>query len=98
MLGNAPFSFVIPELPAEIRFLRREGNLELYKGGELGDRVERAVRTHSGPIFLMFPDHPDYPIDPLRGATSLGLEYDEDRCFMLDHNRRHFPIKVCRVQ
>ena len=52
--GGAPMSYVIPEFPAGVRFLRPDSNLGLRKNHLMMKKITNTVRGHSGPIYLLF--------------------------------------------
>ena len=92
-LGGQPHSFVIPEFPPGVRFLRPEGNLRLREQDDLMKQVRRALSTHEGPLFVLYTEN-DRILDLERSAKRYSLAIDSTHCFSLQTNIQ-VPIKVC---
>jgi hypothetical protein len=85
MLGGAPMSYVIPELPSGPRFLRPEGNLSLREGDGLMARIRSALEVHAGPVLILF-DARDPDVDLAESSHRFGLSADEAACRTLETN------------
>lgn len=82
MLGWAPISYVIPEFPANVRFLRPEGNLKLTPEDELLKRMQANIQAHDGPIFLLY-DSADMYVQPGLMLKDLGLTTNPKSCIRI---------------
>jgi len=47
-----PFGYVLPSLPAEMRFIRLDSTM-LHERARLRDEVDALLRQHAGPIYLL---------------------------------------------
>jgi len=95
MLGWHPMAYVIPELPADLAYVRPGGNLRLTPRHGLHREMVRRVRDAKGAVYVMYGGS-DRPAEMLTWARSIGLTYDPTRCarLLIDPPDN---IRVCRA-
>ena len=83
--GGAPMAYVIPEFPSGTRFVRPDGNLGLKGDTLMMKRIASIVRSHTGPIHLLFSSAKQE--DALRSALqNFGLTTSTSHCTELKSN------------
>jgi len=96
MLGWHPMAYVIPQLPADLAYVRPGGNLRLTPRHGLYRAIEARIRDAEAGLYVMHGGS-DRPADMLARARELGLGYDPRQCVRL---RLDPPdnIRVCRAE
>lgn len=99
MLGRAPMSYVIPQFPANYRFVRPEGNL--FGGERIKFRnspffftIKDFLEKHNGNIYILFDKNENIELEP--GLERLGLDPNIQDCFLLVLNTPD-QLKFCRL-
>lgn len=93
ILGGSPLSFVIPEFPPAVRFLRPEGNLHLRDDDGFMKEIKTTIAEHGGPLYVMYFGR-ERRIRLEKSANRYHINIDSTRCFPLKTN---IPgqIKMC---
>jgi len=96
MLGGHAMAYVIPELSADLAYVRPGGNLRLTPRHGLHLQVESRIRSAEGALYVMYGGS-DRSTEMLSQAREVGLTYDPKQCVRL---RIDPPdnIRVCRAE
>jgi len=80
MGGYAPTSFLVPEFPDGVRFLRPQSNFTHpeYHNNAFNPLIARLIREHEGPVFALFQDGDQWHMSQALGYTDLHM--DERDC------------------
>jgi len=107
MLGRSPTSYVIPEFPANFRFVRPEGYLFTYVDAKgkiriRGDErykffimIKNLLDQRSGPVYILY-DTKEPGIQPEESLLQLGISPKIDNCLLLEVNTPD-QLEICQV-
>lgn len=96
MLGQSPMSYVIPEFPSGVRFLRPDGNLGLRPGHGLLERILDVLDGHGGPILLLLEAREQDEVFA-NSIDRLGLSASPDDCVPLETNAPD-DLRLCTAR
>ena len=98
MVGNEPGGYLVPYLPASLRFLRIDGYFTgpSPQPNESDRAMQRAVRGHRGPVLFLFRSY-ERP-RAVRAAAAYGLRISTTDCRAwlpgIEPDQRH-PFELC---